>query len=81
VSVTRQVTRAATVPLEGNAYPVDQALVGRWVALRYEPEDLSRVDVLPGHIRADAATSFVTRRSGFQGITESLRAAVAWFSY
>ena len=44
-SVTRKVTRTATVPLEGNAYGVDPALVGRRVELRYDPEDLSRIDV------------------------------------
>jgi putative transposase len=36
-SVTRKVTRIATVPLEGNAYGVDPALVGRRVELRYDP--------------------------------------------
>ena len=44
-SVTRKVTRTATVPLEGNTYAVDPALVGRRVELRYDPEDLSRIDV------------------------------------
>ena len=44
-SVTRKVTRTATVPLEGNQYSVDPALVGRRVELRYDPEDLSRLDV------------------------------------
>ena len=33
-SVTRRVTRTATVPLEGNAYAVDPALTGRRVELR-----------------------------------------------
>jgi len=36
-SVARRVTRTATVPLEGNAYAVDPALVGRRVELRYDP--------------------------------------------
>jgi len=44
-SVTRRVTRTATIPLEGNSYGVDPALVGRRVELRYDPEDLSRIDV------------------------------------
>jgi putative transposase len=44
-SVTRKVTRTATVPLEGNAYAVDPALTGRRVELRYDPEDLTRIDV------------------------------------
>ena len=38
-------TRTATVSLEGNAYAVDPALVGRRVELRYDPEDLSVIDV------------------------------------
>ena len=45
-SVTRKVTRTATVPLEGNHYAVDPSLVGRRVELRYDPEDLTRIDVL-----------------------------------
>ena len=44
-SVTRKVTRTATVPLEGNQYAVDPSLVGRRVELRYDPEDLTRLDV------------------------------------
>ena len=44
-SVTREVTRTATVPLEANSYSVDPSLVGRRVELRYDPEDLSRIDV------------------------------------
>ena len=47
-SVTRRVTRTATVPLEGNAYAVDPALTGRRVELRYDPEDLSGDRGLPG---------------------------------
>ena len=39
------VTRTATVPLEGNAYAVDPALVGRRVELRYDPEDLTVIEV------------------------------------
>jgi putative transposase len=40
-SVTRVVTRTATVSLAGNRYQVDPVLVGRRVELRYDPEDLS----------------------------------------
>ena len=47
-SVTRRVTRTATVPLEGNAYAVDPALVGRRVELRYDPEDLTGHRGVPG---------------------------------
>src|SRR5260370_7635380 len=46
-SVTRRVTRTATVPLEGNAYAVDPALTGRRVELPYDPEDPSRLQAFP----------------------------------
>ncbi|MGH9122426.1 MAG: DDE-type integrase/transposase/recombinase [Acidimicrobiales bacterium] len=36
-SVTRRVTRTATVALEANQYSVDASLVGRRVELRYDP--------------------------------------------
>src|SRR6516164_2887765 len=55
-SVTRKVTRTATVPLEGNAYAVDPALTGRRVELRYDPEDLSAIEVFLDGKPAGAAT-------------------------
>jgi putative transposase len=44
-SVSRKVTRTASVPLEGNQYSVDPSLVGRRVELRFVPEDLTVIDV------------------------------------
>ena len=44
-SVSRKVTRTATVSLEGNTYAVDPALLALRVELRYDPEDLSAIDV------------------------------------
>src|SRR5881398_1044864 len=61
-SVTRRVTRTAAVPLEGNAYAVDPALTGRRVELRYDPEDLSQIDVYLDGRPAGKAVPFVTRR-------------------
>jgi transposase InsO family protein len=58
-SVTRRVTRTATVPLEGNSYSVDPALVGRRVELRYDPEDLSRVELFLDGKPAGTAVPFV----------------------
>jgi putative transposase len=58
-SVTRRVTRVATVPLEGNSYSVDPALVGRRVELRYDPEDLSRVELFLDGKPAGTAVPFV----------------------
>jgi putative transposase len=44
-SAQRRVSRTATISLEGNAYRVDPALVGRRVELRFRPEDLTAVEV------------------------------------
>ena len=61
-SVTRRVTRTATVPLEGNSYSVDPALTGRRVELRYDPEDLTRIAVFLDGKPAGAAVPFVIGR-------------------
>jgi hypothetical protein len=60
--VTRKVTRTATVSLEGNTYAVDPALVARRVELRYDPEDLSVIDVFFEGSPAGVATPFVIGR-------------------
>ena len=73
-SVTRRVTRTATVPLEGNSYGVDPALVGRRVELRYDPEDLSRIDVYLNGTKAGVATAFVTRRHTHRAVPQAARA-------
>ena len=72
-SVTRRVTRTATVPLEGNAYGVDPVLVGRRVELRYDPEDLSRIDVYLNGTKAGVATPFVTRRHTHRAVPQAAR--------
>jgi transposase InsO family protein len=61
-SLTRRVTRVATVPLEGNSYSVDPALTGRRVELRYDPEDLTRIAVFLDGKPAGAAVPFVIGR-------------------
>jgi hypothetical protein len=61
-SVTRRVTRVATVPLEGNSYSVDPALTGRRVELRYDPENLAAIDVFLDGRPAGAAVPFVIGR-------------------
>lgn len=61
-SVSRVVTRTATVSLAGNRYLVDPALVGRRVECRYDPEDLSRIDVFVEGAPAGAAVPFVISR-------------------
>ena len=72
-SVSRKVTRTATVPLEGNAYAVDPALTGRRVELRYDPEDLSRLDVFLDGKPAGAAVPFVTRRHVHRAVPQATR--------
>ena len=72
-SVTRKVTRTATVPLEGNSYAVDPALTGRRVELRYDPEDLTRLDVFYDGRPAGAAVPFVTRRHVHRAVPQAAR--------
>lgn len=72
-SVIRRVTRTATVPLEGNAYAVDPALVGRRIELRYDPEDLTRIEVYLDGKPAGAAVPFVTRRHVHRAVPQANR--------
>ena len=44
-SVVRRVTTTASVSLAGSRYSVDPSLIGRRVELRFDPEDLTRLDV------------------------------------
>lgn len=71
--VTRKVTRTATVPLEGNSYGVDPSLVGRRVELRYDPEDLSRIDVYIEGKPAGVATPFVIGRHTHRAVPQAKR--------
>ncbi|MDA8289972.1 MAG: DDE-type integrase/transposase/recombinase [Actinomycetota bacterium] len=61
-SVMRKVTKTASVSLEGNAYAVDPALVGRRVELRYVPEDLGKIAVYFEGRPVGVATPFVISR-------------------
>jgi putative transposase len=72
-SVMRKVTRTATVPLEGNSYTVDPALTGRRVELRYDPEDLTVIDVFHDGKPAGAAVAFVTRRHVHRAVPQAAR--------
>ena len=61
-SVMRRVTNTASVSLAGNRYAVDEALIGRRVELRFDPEDLTRLDVYwEGH-PAGQAIPFILGR-------------------
>lgn len=72
-SVTRKVTRTATVPLEGNSYAVDPALTGRRVELRYDPEDLTRIDVWLDGKPAGQAVPFAVRRHVHRAVPQAAR--------
>jgi putative transposase len=72
-SVMRKVTRTATVPLEGNSYTVDPALTGRRVELRYDPEDLTAIEVYLDGKPAGAAVPFVTRRHVHRAVPQAAR--------
>ena len=72
-SATRKVTRTATVALEGNAYAVDPALVGRRVELRYVPEDLSSIAVYFEGRPAGMATPFVIGRHVHRAVPQAER--------
>ncbi len=61
-SVTRRVTRVATVPLEGNSTPSIPPSPGRRVELRYDPEDLAGIEVFLDGRPAGAAVPFVIGR-------------------
>lgn len=61
-SALRVVSRTATVSLAGNRYAVDPALVGRRIECRYDPEDLSRLDVFFEGRPAGAGVPFVVAR-------------------
>jgi len=70
-SVARKVTRTATVALEGNAYGVDPALVGRRVELRYDPEDLSKIDVFFEGRPAGTAVPFTIGRHTHRAVPQA----------
>src|SRR6266545_952615 len=61
-SVMRRVTSTASVSLVGNRYSVDEALIGRRVELRFDPENLTRLEVYwEGH-PAGQAIPFILGR-------------------
>jgi len=61
-SMVRRVTKTATISLFANRYQVDAALIGRSVECRFDPEDLTRIEVFDQGIPAGVATPFVIGR-------------------
>ena len=71
-SVTRVVTRTAQVSLAGNRYSVEPALVGRRVELRFDPEDLSRIEVWCEGRSFGAAVPFVLGRHVHRAVPQAV---------
>jgi hypothetical protein len=68
----RRVTSTASVSLTGNRYAVDEALIGRRVELRFDPEDLTRLDVYwEGH-PAGQAIPFILGRHVHRQVPQAL---------
>ncbi|MGH9278085.1 MAG: DDE-type integrase/transposase/recombinase [Acidimicrobiales bacterium] len=61
-SVVRRVTKTATISLFANRYQVDPALIGRAAELRFDPEDLTTIDVYDHGVPAGVAVPFVIGR-------------------
>jgi putative transposase len=68
----RRVTTTASVSLTGNRYAVDEALIGRRVELRFDPEDLTHLDVYwEGH-PAGQAIPFILGRHVHRQVPQAL---------
>ena len=59
---TRKVRRNATIALQSNTYQVDPALAGQTVELRFDPFDLSQVDLYLGDRHLGTASVTVHNR-------------------
>ena len=68
-------TRTATVSLDGNHYSVDPTLVGRRVELRFDPEDLTAIDVFVEGRPAGVATPFVIGHHTHKAVPQAARPA------
>jgi len=71
-SVTRRVTKTATVSLFANRYQVPAQLVGRAVELRFDPEDLSQIFVYDNGENAGQAVPFVIGRHVHPAVPQAL---------
>ena len=69
----RKVTRTATISLEGNNYAVDPGLVARSIEVRYDPEDLTRLDVYYEGRPAGVATPFKIGRHVAKAVPQAVR--------
>ena len=74
-SASRKVTRTATITVEGNTYAVDPGLVGQRIEVRYDPEDLTRMDVYLNDRPAGVATPFTIGRHVAKRVPQAERPA------
>ena len=72
-SCSRKVTRTATISVEGNTYSVDPALVGQRIEIRYDPEDLTRLDVYHADKPVGVATPFTIGRHVAKRVPQAQR--------
>ncbi len=74
-SVVRRVAKTATVEFEANRYQVDPALVGRHVELRFDPEDLTRIEVYCEGVACGPAVPLVIGRHVHPAVPQASPAA------
>ncbi len=72
-AAARRVSKTATVSLEANAYSVDPGLVGRRVELRFDPADLTVIEVFCQGRPAGVATAFVIGRHSHRAAPQAAR--------
>jgi putative transposase len=75
-STVRRVTKTATVSLFANRYQVDPSLIGRSIELRFDPEDLTCIDVYDHGIAVGVATPFVIGRHVHPAVPQASPAPV-----
>ena len=71
-SVLRRVTRTASISLAGNHYSVDPSLIGRRVELRFDPENLTRLDVFWEGRPVGQAIPFIIGRHVHRQVPQAL---------
>ena len=71
-SLSRRVSKTATVSLLANRYQVDPGLIGRYVELRFDPEDLAVIDVICEGRPAGRAVPFVIGRHVHKAVPQAM---------
>jgi putative transposase len=71
-SVVRRVTRTASVSLAGNHYSVDASLIGRRIELRFDPENLTLLDVFWDGRPVGQAIPFIIGRHVHRQVPQAL---------